>query len=107
MSKLFTLNNKDFFKGLIMAVLISAITIIQQSLNSGTLVFDLKAIAIASISGALAYLMKNFFTSEPAVSNISVNEYQYTLAQTQAVEECMSILDGVELELLGTRPKDR
>ena len=107
MSKLFKLNNKDFLKGLVMAGLISAITIIQQSLDSGTLVLDFKAILIASISGMLAYLMKNFFTSDTPASNISVNEYQYTLAQIEAVEECEVILYNAGLELLGTRPKDR
>lgn len=103
MSKLFTLNNKDFLKGLIMAILISAITIIQQSLNSGTLVLDFKAILIASISGALAYLMKNFFTTDVVSSRTA----EYTLLQEQAVAECEIILDNVNLELLGTRPKDR
>jgi len=107
MSKLFTLNTKDFLKGLVMAILVPAVLIIQQSLDSGTLVLNWKAILMASISGALAYLMKNFFTSEPKVENISVDGYQYTLAQTEAVEECINILDGVNLELVGTRPKDR
>lgn len=107
MSKLFTLNTKDFLKGLVMAILVPAVLIIQQSLDSGTLVLNWKAILMASISGALAYLMKNFFTSEPKVENISVDGYQYTLAQTEAVEEARIILDNAGLELLGTRPKDR
>jgi hypothetical protein len=107
MSKLFTLNNKDFLKGLVMAILISAITIIQQSLDKGTLVFDWKAIAIASISGALAYLMKNFFTSEARPLPPPIEYPLYTEEQTRAVEQCVFILEKVGLELLGTRPKDR
>lgn len=104
MSKLFTLNTKDFLKGLVMAILVSAVTIIQQSLDSGALVLNWKAILMASISGALAYLMKNFFTSEPIMQE---KEAEYTQDQNLAVAECVNILDGVELELVGTRPKDR
>jgi hypothetical protein len=103
MSKLFTLNNRDFLKGLAMAVLISAVTIVQQSLDSGTLVLDWRAILIASISGALAYLMKNFFTSDIQAKK----EFVYTDIQLATIEDCNAILDGVGLELLGTRPKDR
>jgi len=106
MSKLFTLNNKDFLKGLVMAVLISAITIIQQSLDSGTLTLDWRAILIASISGALAYLMKNFFTSENKTTE-PILEPIYTEQQEEAVSRCVTILNEVDLELLGTRPKDR
>lgn len=105
MSKLFRLNNKDFLKGLVMAVLISAITIIQQSLENGSLVFDWKAILIASLSGAIAYLMKNFFTSE-AKAPLYIDG-EYTEEQLNAVTECEIILGNVGLELVGTRPKDR
>lgn len=108
MSKLFTLNTKDFLKGLVMAILVPAVLIIQQSLDSGTLVLDWKAIAMASISGALAYLMKNFFTSETVVkSQLERDLSDYTEQQQNAVIECEIILDNVGLELLGTRPKDR
>jgi len=111
MSKLFTLNNKDFFKGFIMAILVPAVLIVQQSLESGTLVLNWKAILMASISGALAYLMKNFFTTETVLTVKEPiyldGEYQYTQEQNNAVNECVVILDNVNLELLGTRPKDR
>lgn len=105
MSKLFTLNTKDFLKGLVMAILVPAVLIIQQSLDSGTLVLNWKAILMASISGALAYLMKNFFTSETVPEQ--KEEYVYTNEQNLAVAECVNILDSVNLELVGTRPKDR
>jgi len=109
MSKLFSLNNKDFLKGLVMAILVPAVLIIQQSLDSGTLVLNWKAILMASISGALAYLLKNFFTSEIVSdkSPIQNNIYEYSEEQNNAVAECVIILDNVGLELVGTRPKDR
>lgn len=103
MSKLFTLNIKDFLKGLVMAILVPAVTIMQQSLDSGTLVLNWKTILIASISGVVAYLMKNFFTSDSS----SLKTEDYSQAQQRAIEECNIILDNVSLELVGTRPKDR
>lgn len=108
MSKLFTLNTKDFLKGLVMAILVPAVLIIQQSLESGTLVLNWKTILIASLSGGLAYLIKNFFTTDE-IKNKPVNlEYEeYTEEQRNAVIECEIILDNVGLELVGTRPKDR
>jgi len=105
MSKLFELNKKDFLKGFIMAILVPAVLIIQQSLDSGSLVLNWKAILMASISGALAYLMKNFFTTEEAKKDVLLSEY--TAEQDAAVNECVIILDNVGLELVGTRPKDR
>ena len=60
-SKQFTLNINDFWKGLIMAVLVPVITIITQSLEAGTLTFNWKAIGIAAIAGFMGYLTKNFF----------------------------------------------
>ena len=103
MSKQFSLNKQDFFKGLIMAVLISAVTVIQQSLESGTLVFNWTAILIASLSGALAYLVKNFFTTDSTSSKLD----EYTLEQEEAINKCQNILADVGLEIVGTRPKDR
>lgn len=63
-SKLFSLNWRDLGRGLIMAILTPAMITIQQSIDSGTLVFKWKVIAMASIGGALAYLIKNFFTAD-------------------------------------------
>jgi len=110
MSKLFQLNRKDFLKGLIMAVLVPAVLIIQQSLDSGTLIFNWKAILMASISGAFAYLIKNFLTTDSLELNktpINTDIYEYTQTQLNAIAECENILAQVGLELVGTRPKDR
>lgn len=105
MSKKFSLNKQDFLKGLVLAVLISAITVIQESLNSGSLFLNWRTILIASLSGALAYLVKNFFTND--VTTIGNKEEEYTSEQLQVISECETILDAVNLELVGTRPKDR
>lgn len=68
-SKFLALNWADIFKGLLMAILTPAVVIIQQSLESGILIFDWKSIVTASIGGGLAYLLKNFLTPQKEVSN--------------------------------------
>ncbi len=62
MSNLFTLNWKDFLKGLLMAVLAPVIAIIYQSVELGSLTFDWSTILKASLLAGLAYIMKNFLT---------------------------------------------
>lgn len=59
-SNKFALNGQDWLKGLVVAVITPVITIIIDSLNAGTLVFDWKHIAITALTAGLAYLVKNF-----------------------------------------------
>ena len=67
----FTLNIRDWVKGLLMAVLVPVLYIIQSSLAAGSLTFNFKQIGIAAVSGLVAYLLKNFFTDEvKAAQNI-------------------------------------
>jgi hypothetical protein len=62
-STFLTLNTTDFLKGLLMAVLSSVITIVYQTVEAGSLVFDWKAIGTMALTSALAYIMKNLFTN--------------------------------------------
>ena len=62
-STIFTLNTSDFLKGLIMSVLSSVITIIYQTIEMGSLVFDWKAIGTMALTTGLAYIVKNLFTN--------------------------------------------
>ena len=62
-STLFTLNTTDFIKGLLMAVLSTVITIVYQTVEAGSLVFDWKAIGTMALTSALAYIMKNLLTN--------------------------------------------
>lgn len=66
-SSIFTLNTGDFLKGLIMAVLSSVITVIYQTIEAGSLVFDWKAIGTMALTAGLAYIMKNLFTNSNGV----------------------------------------
>lgn len=61
-SAFLSLDFKDLAKGLLMAILTPALLIVQQSLDLGSLTFNWKQIAMASVAGAVAYLVKNFFT---------------------------------------------
>ena len=62
-STFLTLNNNDFIKGLIMAVLSTVITVVYQTVEAGSLVFDWKTIGTMALTTALAYIMKNLFTN--------------------------------------------
>jgi hypothetical protein len=59
-----TLNTQDFIKGLIVAVLMSALQIVYATLSSGTFTFDWMAILQAGVTAGVAYLMKNLFTNQ-------------------------------------------
>jgi hypothetical protein len=61
-SKFLDLGKSDILKGILMAFIVPAVTIIKQSLDAGAWVFDWKVIATASLAGGLGYLLKNFLT---------------------------------------------
>lgn len=62
-SLFFTLNKVDFIKGLVIAVLTAIITVVYTTIQSGVFSFDWKAISIAALSAALAYITKNLLTN--------------------------------------------
>jgi hypothetical protein len=64
-AKLFMLNARDFFKGLILAVITAVITFFANELQIGSSV-DLslfKRMGIAAIIAFLSYLVKNLLTN--------------------------------------------
>jgi len=69
-SKQFSLKWRDAVRGLIIAVLTPAIVIIEQSLQAGVFVFDLKTIGMAAVGGGLAYLAKNFLEPTKTIERI-------------------------------------
>jgi hypothetical protein len=62
-STLFTLDNKDFIKGLLVAVLSAVITILYNTIETGSLNFDWKAIGTMALTSALGYILKNLLTN--------------------------------------------
>jgi len=109
MSKLFTLDKKDFFKGLILAVGTPVLYYLQEFVPT---ISGLEPIYKIAISAFITYILKNFvqdskgdILGKPSEEPI---EYPlYTQEQIDAENECRIILDNVGLELVGTRPKDR
>lgn len=63
MSKLFSLNIQDFFKGLVVAVISAVVTFLYNTMDSGEVVFNWKQIATISLTSALAYIIKNYLTN--------------------------------------------
>ncbi len=65
----FSLDSKDFLKGLLLAVITPVLTTIIASLEAGVITFNWKAIGITAVTTMLAYIMKNFFTPAQVVIN--------------------------------------
>lgn len=58
----FSLDAKDFLKGAILAVLTPVVTVLIQTLQAGSLVFNWTAIGVTAASAFLAYLVKNYLS---------------------------------------------
>lgn len=59
-SKLYSLDIKDFVKGLLVSAGSAIVTTIQNMISSGSI--DWKAIGSVALAAGVAYLVKNFFT---------------------------------------------
>jgi hypothetical protein len=62
-STFLSLNTKDFIKGLLVAVLSAIVTILYNTIQTGSLDFDWKQIGVMALTSALAYIMKNLFSN--------------------------------------------
>ena len=71
-TKLGSLRLSDWWRGLIVAVATSPLTIILESLKNGVLTFDFQNIGIVALTGGLAYLLKNMVTGQQG--NILTNK---------------------------------
>ena len=61
---MYKLKLRDFLKGLLVSVMTAVLVVVQNSLDSGNLTFNWKAIAMSAIGAAVAYLLKNYFTND-------------------------------------------
>ena len=62
-SNIFSINVKDFLKGLVMAVIAPVLVAVQQSLSAGELTLNWRALGMTAIAAFVGYLVKNFFTN--------------------------------------------
>jgi hypothetical protein len=61
-SSFLNLNWSDLLKGAILAAITTPVTIILESLNAGSLVFDWKHIGTIALAGFLSYIVKNLLS---------------------------------------------
>lgn len=59
-SKLFSVNAKDLFKGVFLAVITSVLTALLQMLTQVPASVDFKAIALVAVTTIVGYLLKQF-----------------------------------------------
>lgn len=64
-SKKGSLQWRDVIRGVLMAAMTSALVIVQQSVESGTLNLNWHSIGMAAVGGGVAYILKNWLI-EPA-----------------------------------------
>jgi len=69
-SKQFSLEARDFLKGLIMAVGVPVLTIVQELIPH----YDINIIYKAGISAIITYLLKNYFAAPQVTTIQSSNE---------------------------------
>lgn len=64
-SKIFTVDQIDLIKGLVVAVLTTTLTLIVGYLNKGSLptAIELQAVGVASLTAGSGYILKNFLTT--------------------------------------------
>lgn len=62
-SKFLSLNSQDFVRGLVVSTLSAVLTIVYQTIQTGSLTFDWKAIGTIAVSSALGYIVKNLLTN--------------------------------------------
>ncbi len=67
-----SLNYRDLIQGAIVAAITPALVMIEQSIDAGSLAFHPKSLALASLGGFVAYLLKNLF--KPAQVIIQAKE---------------------------------
>lgn len=69
-SKRYTLNIRDFLRGLLIAVVSAVLTALLTMLEAEDFVIQWKKMAIAGATAGVAYLLKNLFSpSEIVVTN--------------------------------------
>jgi len=62
-SKFLTVGVADFLHGLFVSVVGAALTVVTQSLSTGSLTFDLKAIGTTALIAGLSYISKKFISN--------------------------------------------
>lgn len=89
LSKKYTLQLSDFWKGALLAVGAAVLTVVQQSLEAGNLKFNWSLIGTTAISAFSAYLIKNG-VFEPAKTTITTDTNAKAVNVTEKVKEVVN-----------------
>ena len=65
---MFTLQTRDFLKGLLMAILVPVLVAVENSLDAGQITFNWPLLGKVAIGAAIGYLLKNFLTNDKVVA---------------------------------------
>jgi len=63
-SEFLKLDQRDWLKGLVVAVIASVLTVVLEVLNQGSLDFDYNKIAVVGLTAGVAYILKNLGTDD-------------------------------------------
>lgn len=85
-SKQFQVNIKDILRSLVLAVGTPLLVQIQRVLDSGTWDFNWKQLGMIAVGAAVAYLLKNFFTSPSIKIPIENKEVEASKELPQAAK---------------------
>jgi hypothetical protein len=88
LSKKYSLQLSDFWKGALLAVGAAVLTVVQQSLEAGNLKFNWSLISTTAISAFVAYLVKNG-VFEPAKTTITTDTNAKAVNVTEKVKEAV------------------
>ena len=76
LSNQFSLTSRDFWKGVIMAVVVPFLLAIQESLAAGELTFNWKALGLTALASFVGYILKNFLTNDVPAAEATIQEAQ-------------------------------
>lgn len=72
-SNMFSLDFKDFAKGMVVAVGGAVVMAAQNAVRSNSLNINWKSIGLTALAAGLSYLAKNFFTPARLVQKLDSN----------------------------------
>ncbi len=81
LSTQFTLQARDFLKGLLVAVLTSVAVVVQEVIQTGSLKFNWEQIGTVALGSAIAYLAKNFFAAPSVITTYASNDKAAEVAE--------------------------
>lgn len=80
-SEKFSVNIKDFLRGLIMAMGTAAFMVLQTSIDAGALIFQWKTVVMGALAGGVTYILKNYLQPQQVKKNVTPEEAKIIKAE--------------------------